>query len=415
MRSSCIVLTLSAKASIAEVITLPITEGYIPLTLDGQKTNVIMDTGTARSFVIHGPSYEKKNGEGSCSRLLSGCYFCPIENPCNDILERKRWTVPYETGGVYEYVEHSLTLTIGSIIIKHFTIGLAINHSDNNCTPQGFLGLSFGRRYLPETALEQLKRRGIISNLQYSIDINGPNHTMSGVLSIGNAQLVDSHPLRMDHGRRYAYHRKTSIPVPMVTIVDSDDKSYADRGDNIRRYGDMELVVVDSGATVIDVPLPIFDQIDQVMVEMANRTDAVPVPRTGKKLMVKDPKSGFMLVRKEHVKYLPTIVYCIGAWAGCIDLSIEPKHYLRDCDDVQCKLAIGPVPDGKCPLLGWPLFKAYRIGFDLSKKLLYFPKSAVRPCQHRFNFQSYFSEEGRLRRWSEACVNALNIYLRLPL
>ncbi|KAF4649467.1 hypothetical protein FOZ61_001315 [Perkinsus olseni] len=152
----------------AEPISLLIADEYVPLIVDGQPLNFRVDSGSARSFAIYGPSYEELMGRGSCSRITSGCYFCPPDNPCDDILSRKRWKTTFGDGDEFEYVQHNMTLIISNKTVHGFKLGLAINYStvrEKEVDMYGLLGLSFGRSGVPQTFLEQLQKRQVIPNL----------------------------------------------------------------------------------------------------------------------------------------------------------------------------------------------------------------------------------------------------------
>ncbi|KAF4671210.1 hypothetical protein FOL47_001656 [Perkinsus chesapeaki] len=377
MYSTLVLLTPLSRVVVAEALVLPVVEEFISLGLDGQKNDLLVDTGTARSFAIHGPSYERLNGEGSCGKLRSGCYFCPRENPCEDILQRKRWRVAFGSGE-YEYVEHTLTLTIGAAVIKDFTFGLAIKHSGVRCEPHGYLGLSFGRRSLPETVLEQLKRRGIIADLVYAIHIKGPMGSTSGVLSLGDAQLVGGESVKMDPRRPPELHRKPAVPLSMIQLVDIQGVLHLHAAVEGATAGDSTPMLVDSGLGVIDVPASVFDLINLVMIDsLTQEGSKISVGDRGHKEIIWEDNCGWVVVRDKHAKYLPDIVYCIGEGPDCIQLRIQPKHYIQNCNRGYCFLAVARIPNRRALGLGQPLFRAYAIGFDLSRERFSF--TAIEP------------------------------------
>ncbi|KAF4701283.1 hypothetical protein FOZ63_017892, partial [Perkinsus olseni] len=182
----------------AEPISLPIADLYVPLTLDGQSLNFRVDSGSARSFAIYGPSYEALMGEGSCGRTRSGCYFCPTDKPCDGILSRKRWRTTFGDGDRFEYVEHNVTLMIANKTVHGFKLGLALNYSNVHGTKVGvfgLLGLSFARNDIPETFLVQLQKQQVISNLTYSIRADGQGPFLNGKLVLDDRSTFGSSPL----------------------------------------------------------------------------------------------------------------------------------------------------------------------------------------------------------------------------
>ncbi|KAF4646525.1 hypothetical protein FOZ61_005697, partial [Perkinsus olseni] len=149
-------------------------------------------------FAIYGPSYEALEGEGSCGSLAWGCYFCPTDNPCGDILSRKRWKVKFADGHQFEYVEHNVTLVIADKTVPNFKIGLTVAYTkipDWDSWVFGLLGLSIGRTNIPETFLEQLKRRQVISSLVFSIHAEQQGPHISGNLTLDDSSITEGSPV----------------------------------------------------------------------------------------------------------------------------------------------------------------------------------------------------------------------------
>ncbi|KAF4684412.1 hypothetical protein FOZ60_007881 [Perkinsus olseni] len=83
----------------------------------------------------------------------------------------KRWEVSFADGYEVEYVQHNVTLSIGGKVVPDFELGLIVEFDNTDgieMTPDGLLGLSGGRSNIPETFLEQLKRRRVISRSLYT-------------------------------------------------------------------------------------------------------------------------------------------------------------------------------------------------------------------------------------------------------
>ncbi|KAF4698070.1 hypothetical protein FOZ62_007629, partial [Perkinsus olseni] len=178
----------------AEPVSLPITEQYVPLTLDGQTLHFYADSGSARTFAIYGPMYEERNGKGSCDEIPSKCYFCPTNVSCDDIYTRERWEVSFADGYEVEYVQHNVTLSIGGKVVPDFELGLIVEFDNTDgieMTPDGLLGLSGGRSNIPETFLEQLKRRRVISRLLYSIRVEEQRPSITGNLTLDDSSLTE--------------------------------------------------------------------------------------------------------------------------------------------------------------------------------------------------------------------------------
>ncbi|KAF4653039.1 hypothetical protein FOZ61_009256 [Perkinsus olseni] len=346
----------------AEPISLPIRQELAPLELDGQALNLRVDSGTARSFAIYGPAFEQLEGEGSCLGLLWGCYFCPTDNPCDDISSRKRWRATYVDGVHLEYVEHYVTLRSGNVTVPDFKFGLALNFSrfpgTNTTQPLGLLGLSIGGCDIPETFLEQLRRREVISSLVYSIRAEEQDYFMVGNLTLDDTSTADLSPVPFSsHSRRC----KRLLDV------------YGNRHD---RNGEIEMkqthvvAFVDSGASPLDISDAEFKSIVEVTAAAMARDERVLSPGSTEELIWEDPDSGFYMITTAAVPHLPALAYYVGEQPHGMEIRIQPKHYLSECDQSRCQLDIAPSPDGRISL-GHPLFRAYDVKFDLSNYQLY--------------------------------------------
>ncbi|KAF4737650.1 hypothetical protein FOZ62_016673 [Perkinsus olseni] len=358
----------------AQPISLPLRKEYVPLILDGQSLNFRADSGSARSFAIYGPSYEALKGEGSCGRTRSGCYFCPTDNPCGDILSRKRWNVKFADGHQFEYVEHNVTLVIPNKTVPNFKIGLAVAYSNIHGTDAwvfGLLGLSIARTNIPETFLEQLKRRQVISSLVYSCHAEERGPCISGNLTLDDSGITEVPPVSFrGHSSQI---KKITVPLLPLTLIDP----YGNRWKQKKRYASIAVNrktvagYVDTGATFIDVSNKEFEGIVNLTVSTMHQNQHELNLQSRDELVWKDPKTRFYMVRREAVPYLPTLAYYVGDPTHQIEIRIQPKHLGSGCDLRSCQFDISPSPDGNI-YLGHPLFRAYDVKFDLSNYLIYF-------------------------------------------
>ncbi|KAF4724388.1 hypothetical protein FOZ63_031498 [Perkinsus olseni] len=260
----------------AEPISLPIADLYVPLTLDGQPLSFRVDSGSARSFAIYGPSYEALMGEGNCGRTRSGCYFCPADNPCDDILSRKRWKTTFGDGDRFEYVEHNMTLIIANKAVYGFKLGLALNYSNVHGKKVGLfglLGLSFGRSDIPETFLEQLHKRQVISNLMYSIRADGQGPFLNGKLTLDDNSTFGSSRLPLSWQARL--YKALLVPLWPLRVLDSDGNLL------MRQQGNADVgskytfaaALVDTGASALDVSDAELKKIVNITVNAMRRDD----------------------------------------------------------------------------------------------------------------------------------------------
>ncbi|KAF4661415.1 hypothetical protein FOZ61_003187 [Perkinsus olseni] len=354
----------------AEPVSLPITEVYVPLMLDGQTLNFYADSGSARTFAIYGPMYEERHGKGSCDEIPSKCYFCPTNVSCDDIFKRKRWEVSFADGEEVEYVQHNVTLSIGGKVLPEFELGLiaAFDNTDGiEMTPDGLLGLSGGRSSIPETFLEQLKRRRVISDLVYSIHAEEQGPSITGNL------ILDDSSTTGDLAIPFSYHptrsrSKIVVPLWSLRVFDSERNlltriswEVSQRTEHGPSPG-----YVDTGASSL-----LISKNDFGTIVNATRAAMQRYNKDTYQLVWQDPETRFNMIRREAIPYLPTLGYVIGEPPHDMDIRIEPKHYIHPCEGSTCFLAI--TPDISEDLtLGQPLFRAYDVTINLPSRQVHF-------------------------------------------
>ncbi|KAF4737858.1 hypothetical protein FOZ63_021143 [Perkinsus olseni] len=171
------------------VVTLPFHDEHsrAVLLIDRQPFSFLVDSGSARFFVIHGNWFERRYGPGSCEVHSTTCYFCTAEAPCDDIATRHKFTVKYDGDNeVYEYVEHSGTLHLDQTTVK-VSFGLVVHYIGDHL-PRSILGLSFGRPNIPKTLLQQLKDSNVIGALSFSMLARNGEHGDFGKVLLGDSE-----------------------------------------------------------------------------------------------------------------------------------------------------------------------------------------------------------------------------------
>ncbi|KAF4684131.1 hypothetical protein FOZ60_008185 [Perkinsus olseni] len=373
--ATVIVLVALVKA---EPLSVPLQEGNVTLVLDGQALPFEVTSGTGRSFAFYGPQYERVYGSDSCETSYYKCYFCPKENPCKDIFERKKWTAEFEDG-VYHYVEHNVTLDIGSSMnvwtrrVPNFTIGLVIHFPTPYLrAPMPLLGLSFGRRDIPETFLEQLKRREVISTLSYSLRASEQGPGISGTLTLGDdSEMTDSSYVGFSEDV-FVDGLQMAARLGPFTLFDSV-------GNQLRKphkRSRPESALVDSGSAVTYIFEEEFNAVmDVTWKGMKKAKTDLKIKK--KKLECKGTESDGIaeaqMIRREAVPYLPTLEYQIGDEPRTVNISMEPKHYVHSCEEVCCQMNIAPLSDFfGTTIFGHSLFRAYDVKVEHSSKRIYF-------------------------------------------
>ncbi|KAF4714595.1 hypothetical protein FOZ62_016961, partial [Perkinsus olseni] len=228
-----------------------------------------------------------------------------------DILLRRRRQVGFGSDESYEYVRHKVTLVLGNMTTSEFNFPLVVGYGNTagiKYTIVGNLGLSIGRKGIPETFLEQLKRKKIISKLSYSIRASGRGRRISGTLELGSSDTNGDQ--YVPFGReRDALNRKITIPLWPLRLLDflgDLSKQHGETGDAIRRHAP-EPAIVDTGALSLTLPATDFDRIRGAIQKAMPRGKIV-----ADEIIWRDPATGLNMVKEEAVPYLPTLAFDIG-------------------------------------------------------------------------------------------------------
>ncbi|KAF4716333.1 hypothetical protein FOZ63_012793 [Perkinsus olseni] len=360
----------------AEPISLPVTEEYVPLTVDDQTLNFRVDTGSARTFAIYGPMYEERHGKGSCDEIPSKCYFCPTNVSCDDIYTRKRWAVSSRDGDryEYEYVQHNVTIALGNETVPDFELGLVVKYGNIHGihkSAYGLLGLSVGRGNIPETFLEQLKRRQVISNLVYSIHAKEEGSAITGNLTLNDSELTEDLAIPFSyHATESSRRDELNVPLWSLRLFDSQQNVLTQHDWRVSRRTEHgpSPGYIDTRASSIQISEEDFGT-------LVNATKAaMERDKLDSRYMIwEEPTIHYNMIRREATPYLPTLGFVIGEPPNDIDIRIEPKHYASDCYRGTCFLDINQdrlVWWGT--VLGQPLFRAYDVKVDLSNSQLSF-------------------------------------------
>ncbi|KAF4721981.1 hypothetical protein FOZ63_012792, partial [Perkinsus olseni] len=192
-------------------------------------------------------------------------------------------------------------------------------------TMYGLLGLSGGRSNIPETFLEQLKRRRVISDLVYSIRVEEQGPSITGNLTLDDSSTTE------DLAIPCSYHptqsrSKIIVPLWSLRLFDSERNLLTQISWEVsqRTEHGPSPGYVDTGASSLLISKEDFETI-------VNATRAA-MRRDNKdtyQLVWQDPDTGFNMIRREAISYLPTLGYVIGESPHDIDIRIEPKHYIH--------------------------------------------------------------------------------------
>ncbi|KAF4745132.1 hypothetical protein FOZ63_013149, partial [Perkinsus olseni] len=110
---------------------------------DGRMIELYVDTGSRQTYLVYGGWYESVYGHGSCEHLVSGCYFCPPDDPCElkSLLAQRIRTISYGDKDVVKFVNRRVTLEYGEQKIRNLQVGLVVNATmKKNNQPHAVLG-----------------------------------------------------------------------------------------------------------------------------------------------------------------------------------------------------------------------------------------------------------------------------------
>ncbi|KAF4713347.1 hypothetical protein FOZ63_029241 [Perkinsus olseni] len=272
--------------------------------------------------------------------------------------------VIYGDGDFYKYVEHTVTLLIDNRTIRDFKFGLVVKYPSRlRGIPAPILGISIGRANIPETFLEQLRRREAITTPSYSIHVKEQGPGVSGTLVLDDSDMTLDHSIAFS--KRMLAEGALAASLWPLKLFDPLGNQLEDS----RTSGEAKPALVDTGATSLYIPRKDFQKILDVTWETMRKQETSFGIEKSKQLLCDD--RWVRMVRKEALPHLPTLAYRIGALPYTIDIRMEPKHYVHSCEALCCQMDVDPKHSGTTSL-GHPLFRAYDLTFNLSNRRLYF-------------------------------------------
>ncbi|KAF4735369.1 hypothetical protein FOZ62_029128, partial [Perkinsus olseni] len=385
-------------------IVVPVDEGFTSVMVDGQEVELLVDSGTWDLIVIDGHWYEEKFGEGACDKPHSGCFFCPVEAPC-DFDKEQTVTTTFADDVVIERIFRTGRLVLAGNEVTRFVYSIArLKGSATKFDPQGYFGLALQPpesekielRFHQESFLESLLRHNLIGRLSYTTRSNGNQDSpfLSGQVTLGDRidesdlsnymfpQWVDDEIYRrafatvpvlsveVFHARRG--HRKS--PYPQYSGL-GGSRLEKRRREGGRARGSrppksfLELpghrnqsvfqTRMDTGCNGIYLPYPqLLEEIEKKLKGALRREGYT------EELIWMWNDYGVAYVKEEARPFLPWLKVSLGDEGNSIPISILPEHYCLRTGLGYDAILVG---HNAHATLGTPFFRALSVHVDYNR------------------------------------------------
>ncbi|KAF4668017.1 hypothetical protein FOZ61_007316 [Perkinsus olseni] len=179
-----------------KTIAVPVDEGFTSVMVDDQEVELLVDSGSWDLIVIDGHWYEEKFGEGACGKPHSGCFFCPVEAPC-DFGKEQTVTTTFADDVVIERIFRTGRLVLAGNEVTRFVYSIArLTGNATERSANGYFGLAlrppgserFDSPLYQRSVLETLSQRNLIGRLSYTTRSNGKQDSpfLCGQVTLGD-------------------------------------------------------------------------------------------------------------------------------------------------------------------------------------------------------------------------------------
>ncbi|KAF4740442.1 hypothetical protein FOZ62_007986 [Perkinsus olseni] len=351
----------------ARTVTLPVERGFVTVSIDGQKVELLVDSGAHALIVLDGHWYEGMYGKGACEKSGSGCFFCPVEAPCEFSGAEERTQLRFVDGTMIESISRRGSLVLGERDAVDVIYKISRPMSPSRLSiPRGYFGLS--RRPTVstnrESLLESLVQQSVIQGLSFTIR---PSEEQLGRFISG--QLILGGTVNLSEATNYMLpgwpddpvnHR--AIPAVWVTSVDLLDArgSPTTEGATGHRHHRCSFrAALDTGANSMNLPHPgLLEDIERELITKM-REKGYTEERIGR--LWGRTNKGFVHVRSRALEFLPVLALTLGGEENSILIKIRPKHY---CTHIVGGCFILFVQEHVSGYLGTPFFAAYSVHVD---------------------------------------------------
>ncbi|KAF4755376.1 hypothetical protein FOZ62_029504, partial [Perkinsus olseni] len=315
------------------------THNTVEMNFDGHIINLAVDTASYKSYLVYGGWYESLYGRGSCKDLISGCYFCPLNDPCDldSLLAQKVYRTRYGDGEVVRYVNRKVNLIATEQEITNLEIGLVVWSSrvERDIQPFAMLGLSLPNPGANEETkapsfLKQLVRTGAIPYLTIAVHVSKFSLGLNGRLVLGEP-VVQAKDATLYPLTRPSWRNGTIVVSACAAKVRSPS-SREQVAELTNSQGCID-VVVDTCADATVVPDKVFSMI-WAAVEVEFGRDRVD--GSGKALSTKSRKlaayvdaKGWIWFRKSVIERLPVVAVQVHAASS---FEVHLSNHVQVCD-----------------------------------------------------------------------------------
>ncbi|KAF4703740.1 hypothetical protein FOZ62_026307, partial [Perkinsus olseni] len=354
---------------------MPVDRGFVRVSIDGQAVELLVDTGYWDLVVMDGDWYEEKYGGGACAESRSSCYFCPKDAPC---------LFDAETTAKSDFVGNASIETIrrtGMVALGDdqaptpFTFRVArVTSWITGVRPHGFLGLSrlpLGSRGSTGNSgddgsfIEGLMQHNLIHRMSYTLrtGTHAQNSDfISGRLTIGDTVTESRESnysfLHFPYGSEYS----PTLPrtwVSSVGLLDAADGNLLAAW----KYPKSILTAMDTGSNRIHLPHPDLPGVIEGNLRKRLKANGFRSERID--LMYRRGSSGSLHVRREAVRYLPTLVLHLGDGRKSIPVKIAPRGYCKNIGKRETVILVQQQTG--LNVLGTPLFRACSVHVDFGE------------------------------------------------
>lgn len=286
--------TALAANNLGKSVTLPVTQGRVPITINNQKMELVLDSAFWGILVIDGDWYEHERGKGACEKDRRDCYFGTRDKFRHSQQSDKPHPIYFGLNKTYACKRRSGELVLGDQNLTHLTFRVCqpTIESDGYVSP-GLFGISMmpttGNEWISppiqksENLIEMLTKYHLIDRPSYTFRPNtGPVfNSPSGQLTIGathdvlgKSNIVSSplvyHPVR--------YRPTAAVWVSSVALLHADGNLTTKTSFEHRRPQSF-LAVTDTGSNALYLPYledDIIRELRRALLEKGYKVDQLP-------------------------------------------------------------------------------------------------------------------------------------------
>ncbi|KAF4706020.1 hypothetical protein FOZ63_007397 [Perkinsus olseni] len=356
----------------AKTVTMPVEEGFVRVSIDGQEVDLKLDSGFWGLTVMDGGWYEREFGNGACDDPRAGCYFCSEKSPWEFSEGKLAPGLLSADGKRALNIKRTGTMVLGGREAANFPF--MISRSFGGPTPVKPYGL-FGISGLEpssivphpwpggESVLDSLVRLNVIGRQSYTIYTNNSRNSsfISGQVTLGD--VLDESKAGEYRFVDYGYNPKTyrafaNVWVSSFGLFDAQSALLMKEG-LLRGSPNPFLSMLDSGANGIYFRYPNLLEDIKSKLKMKMKKNGYTEEQIDE--MWQDGIGPLVQAKEEVFDSLPVLGFHLGEGDNSIPIKIHPKHYCVHTGNGDVVLF---VQENDMNLIGTPFFRAYNVHVD---------------------------------------------------